>query len=110
MEKINVNHGEGNWIQMMDGIRRKNLVVGEKTMLCEFELSEGAKLPLHQHPHEQTGYLIAGYLRFEINGESVEMRPGDSWSIPGDIPHRVDVLENTKLVETFTPVRDDFLE
>ncbi|RQD71890.1 MAG: cupin domain-containing protein [Tindallia sp. MSAO_Bac2] len=109
MSGINTNHGEGQWIQMLDGVRRKNLVVGEKTMLCEFELIEGAKLPLHQHPHEQTGYLISGSLRFEINGEAVEMKPGDSWCIPGNVEHKVDVLENTKLVETFTPVREDFL-
>ena len=109
MSYVKVNKGEGQWIRMLEGVERKNLVVGDKTMLCEFMLGKGAELPLHRHPHEQTGYLISGHLRFQIGEETFEMRPGDSWSIPGDISHKVDVLEDSKVLETFTPVRDDFL-
>ena len=109
MIKANVNKGEGQWIKMLEGVERKNLVVGQKTMLCEFMLRKGAELPLHNHPHEQTGYMISGHLRFQIGEETYEMLPGDSWSIPGDLLHKVDVLEDTKLVETFTPIREDFL-
>ena len=43
-----------------DNIRMKTIVYGAKTLMTEFRLKAGADLPAHQHPHEQTGYLVAG--------------------------------------------------
>ena len=109
MKPFSVNQGEGSFVQMMEGVQRRNLVVGKETMLCEFHLQQGKVLPLHQHPAEQTGYLVSGRLLFEIDGEEVEMKVGDSWTIGGDVPHKVTVLETALVIETFTPVREDFL-
>ncbi|MEN1760889.1 cupin domain-containing protein [Anoxynatronum sibiricum] len=109
MNSFSVNQGEGHFVDMIPGVKRRNLVVGKTTMLCEFHLKEGVVLPLHQHPHEQTGYLISGRALFEIDGKEIEMKPGDSWSIGGDVPHQVTVLETAQVIETFTPVREDFL-
>ena len=109
MKSFFVNQGEGSYVQMLEGVQRRNLVVGKETMLCEFHLQQGKVLPLHQHPHEQTGYLLSGRLLFEIDGQEVEMKPGDSWSIGGNVSHMVTVLETAVVIETFTPVREDFL-
>ena len=110
MKNFIVNQGEGNFVQMLDGVQRRNLVVGQQTMLCEFHLQQDKVLPLHQHPQEQTGYLLSGRLLFEIDGEEITMKPGDSWSINGNVSHKVTVLETAVVIESFTPVRDDFLE
>ena len=37
------------------------------------------------------------------------MAPGDSWSIPGGMPHGAEVLEDSVAIEVFSPVRDDYL-
>jgi quercetin dioxygenase-like cupin family protein len=47
---------------VLDKIRQKTLVFGTNTLLTEFRLEQGALLPLHSHPHEQTGYLVTGRL------------------------------------------------
>jgi len=105
-----LNESEGSFVPMLEGVRRKNLVYGDKTILCKFELDKGAELPLHSHPYEQTGYLLSGKMNFTIDGKSHEMKAGDSWCIKADVEHGVKVLEDATLVELFSPVREDFLK
>lgn len=99
----------GKYVNMAEGIRRKTLVHGDKTILCKFELDKDAALPLHCHPYEQTGYLLSGKLHFTINGEKCEVVAGDSWSIKAGVDHGADVIEDTILIEVFSPVREDYL-
>jgi quercetin dioxygenase-like cupin family protein len=60
----------------LEGVRFKTLAVGERTHLTEFRLSGGSIVPQHSHPHEQTGYLVSGKMRFDIGGEIFEALPG----------------------------------
>ena len=94
---------------MMEGVRLKTLVWGERTMLCEFRMEGGKGLPSHAHPHEQTGYLISGRMRFTVADESFEVEPGDSWSIPGDVEHSAEAFEDSRGVEVFSPMRKEYL-
>ena len=91
------------------GIRQKTLVYGEKTLMTEFRLDRGSVLPIHRHPHEQTGYLVKGRIRLHIGDEVFEVEPGDSWNIPGTVEHGADIIEDSVAVEVFSPVREDYL-
>ena len=93
----------------LDGIQRKTLVHGEKTLMTEFRLAKGSVLPRHAHPHEQTGYLVKGRLRLFMGAEVYEAKPGDSWCIPGGVEHGAEILEDSVAIEVFSPVRDDYL-
>ena len=93
----------------LDGINRKTLVHGDKTLMTEFVLREGSSLPRHSHPHEQTGYLVSGRIRLFIGTEEYEAQAGDSWCIPGGVEHAADILEDSVAIEVFSPVRDDYL-
>ncbi len=93
----------------LPGIRRKTLSYGAETLMAEFRLTAGATLPAHDHPQEQTGYLVAGRLRLTIGDETRELGPGDSWSIPGAVSHGAVALEDTIAVEVFSPLREDYL-
>ncbi|MDO9110461.1 MAG: cupin domain-containing protein [Desulfatirhabdiaceae bacterium] len=95
--------------QVLDGIRLKTLVYGDKTLIAEFHLEKGAQIPVHSHPHEQTGYLISGRIRLAIGEDTFDVEPGDSWCIPGDVVHRAEFLEDSVAVEVFSPVREDYL-
>jgi quercetin dioxygenase-like cupin family protein len=66
-------------------------------------------IPAHTHPHEQIGYLISGHVIFHIDGEKYDTRPGDSWCIPGGVEHMVDILEDSLVIEVFSPVRDEYI-
>ena len=95
--------------ELVDGVRLKALVHGERTLLTEVKLTKGAVVPEHRHPHEQTGYLVSGSLRFFSGGEESIALPGDSWNLAGDVPHGAEALEDTVVVEVFSPVREDYL-
>jgi quercetin dioxygenase-like cupin family protein len=94
---------------MAPGVRMRPLVYEQKTILCEFLLEQGHQLAHHNHPYEQSGYLISGKLKFHIGEEFFDTDPGDSWSIPADVYHDVYVVEDSHLVELFSPIRSDYL-
>jgi quercetin dioxygenase-like cupin family protein len=97
------------YLKVVDGIERKTVVFGEKTLMTEFRLEKKSRLPFHRHSWEQTGYLVSGHLVLIIEGRRHEMTPGSSWSIPGDVEHGAEVEENSVAVEVFSPVREDYL-
>ncbi len=94
---------------LMEKAKMKTLVHGEKTLMAEFRLAKGAAVPFHDHPHEQTGYLISGRLDFVVGDETFTAGPGDSWCIPGNLGHSADVVEDSVVIEVFSPVREDYL-
>jgi len=94
---------------VLDKIRQKTLVHGEKTLLAEFRLEQGAVLPKHSHPHEQTGYLVAGRLDLTIGETTYRVEPGGSWCIPGNVEHSAVARENTVAIEVFSPVREEYI-
>ena len=93
----------------LDGIEQKTLVHGDNTLMVEFLLQKNAVLPLHSHPHEQTGYLIKGRIRLTVGADVHEVMPGDSWCIPGSVLHSAEIIEESVAVEVFSPVRKDYL-
>lgn len=101
-------HSDNCFTLVSDGIERKTLVHGDKTLMALFRLQQNATLPLHSHPHEQTGYLIKGHIRLAIGTEVHEVLPGDSWCILGDTLHSAEIIEDSLAVEVFSPVREDY--
>ena len=95
--------------EALEGVRYKTLVHGQRTLLAEFHLDRGAAVPVHSHPHEQTGYVVSGRMEFTIGEEQFEAVPGTSWCLPGNVPHGVNVLEDTVVIEVFSPVREEYL-
>lgn len=94
---------------LLDGIEMRALAWEQKTLLCEFKLEKGYRIPPHKHPYEQTGYLVSGKLNFRIENKWNLAESGDSWSIPENIEHEVEILENAVVIELFSPIRPDYL-
>ena len=95
-------------VDMFPGVSRKTMTSGEKMMLIEVSMDECAVVPMHTHPHEQTGYLSAGRLRFQIGEETRELGPGDCWMIPGNVPHEVTAIEDCVVIDIFSPPREEY--
>lgn len=102
-------HSEKGYSLAIEGIQRKTLAYGKKTLMTEFLLQKGSILPRHAHPHEQTGYLVKGRIRLSIGPETYDVEKGDSWCIPGDVEHEAEIIEDAVAVEVFSPVRKDYL-
>ncbi len=95
--------------ELVSGVFMKPLTWGDNSLLCEFHLNKGAVIPAHQHPHEQTGYLVQGSVRFfGDEGENV-VSPGHSWSFKGGDMHGAEALVDSVVIEVFSPVRQDYI-
>jgi quercetin dioxygenase-like cupin family protein len=95
--------------ELVDGVELTTLVHGEKTLMGRFKIVKGAVIPSHSHPHEQTGIMISGRLRFNADGDVLEVEAGDSWCLPGGVEHSVTALADSVVIEVFSPVREDYL-
>ena len=102
-------HNTEGYKQVLEGIKLKTLVYGDKTLFTEFLLEKDRQLPKHAHPQEQTGYLISGRIRLTIGEETFEVEPGDSWCVPGNMEHQAEILADSMAIEVFSPVREDYL-
>jgi quercetin dioxygenase-like cupin family protein len=91
------------------GVTRRVLSDSPDLMVVSFTFDEGAEGALHSHPHTQATYVESGRFRFTIAGDSFEVAPGDSFVIPSGAEHGCLCLEPGRLIDTFTPRRDDFL-
>ena len=82
---------------------------GEKVMMSLVEVAPGAVMPLHSHPHEQTGIMMQGEFEMTIGGETRVLSTGDAYVIPGGIEHGVRGLDGWSLaLDIFSPPREDY--
>ena len=93
--------------------RTRYLAHTEKLMMAVIDFRDGPTRepdPPHSHPHEQVSYVASGELIVFIGDEKTRLEPGDLFTVPPDIPHTVQLLtEHVRLVDTFHPIRNDFL-
>jgi quercetin dioxygenase-like cupin family protein len=81
----------------------------DKMMLSLVDLEPHAVVEEHAHPHEQVGMLLQGRVIFFIGDEQKTLQPGDSWRIPGNVRHKVVVLdEPARALDIFCPVREEY--
>ena len=92
------------------GVTRKVLSYSRNLMTVELHFDRGAKGAPHAHPHEQIGYIVSGRLIYKEEGEADrELSTGDTYYVRPNAVHGIDVLEDTVLLDVFTPMREDFV-
>ena len=85
-------------------------VVHTETMtIARIHLRAGAVVPTHAHPHEQVATVLEGRLRFVVGDEEHGVESGESMFVPGGVPHEVEALEDSLVLDVFSPVRDDWV-
>jgi quercetin dioxygenase-like cupin family protein len=86
----------------------------ENLMIVVLDFDDGPTAepdPPHSHPHEQVSYVAEGEIIFVLDGEQFHLKPGDMFLVPAGKPHAIQRLTNhVRLVDCFTPNREDFLK
>ncbi len=95
-------------VEMFTGVHRKTLAYGDKAMICQIAFAPGGDVPLHNHPNEQTGYVLEGTLKLTIGEELLILKPGETYVIPGHTPHAATADEPTVVLDIFSPPREDY--
>jgi quercetin dioxygenase-like cupin family protein len=81
---------------------------GEKLTFGYVELGAGSKIPQHHHIHEQITYIIEGQLDMIIDGKAYSLTPGMYFVIPSNTPHSAIAKTDCKIVDAFSPPREDY--
>ena len=77
--------------------------------MAHWAFDKDAVLASHSHPHEQMAYVISGKVRFELeSGESKVLEGGDFVVFASNEIHGGVALENSVVLDAFTPAREDF--
>ena len=79
-------------------------------MNVEVHFEKGGVGAMHTHVHEQTTYCVKGKVEFTLDGAKYLLEEGDSLYMPSNSLHGCVALEDTLLLDVFTPERDDFLK
>ena len=94
--------------EILGGTIRGRYAHLEKMTIGEVELAAGVALPLHQHPHEQITCVISGRLEFTVGAETTILGPGMVALIPGGVRHGGKTLTACRVIDVFSPVREDY--
>lgn len=94
--------------------RTRYLAYTDNLMVTVIDFADGPSTqpdPPHQHPHQQVTYVAEGEVLFFISGEPHHLKPGDLITVPSNAPHSIQLLsDHVRLVNSFTPIREDFLK
>ncbi|MBI2282319.1 MAG: cupin domain-containing protein [Bacteroidetes bacterium] len=74
------------------------------------DVKAGAALPEHSHPHEQVCHVLDGEFQLTLDGEPLRFGPESVIVIPSNVKHAGLAITDCKLLDVFTPVREDYRE
>ena len=98
-------------IEKPKGIFRTTMSYNEQIMLCHFILKKGTAIPLHNHKAAQNGYVISGKLKFmRKDGDSFIAEAGTSYVFGSEEYHGAEVLEDSEVIECFSPMRPEYAD
>ncbi|MBC7850335.1 MAG: cupin domain-containing protein [Chitinophagaceae bacterium] len=81
---------------------------GSSTTLGYISIKKDSVLGLHHHVHEQITYILEGQLDMIIGGENYSLTAGMFHIIPSNTPHSAFAATDCKVIDVFSPVREDY--
>lgn len=99
--------------ERVSDLMHRRLIWGDKAMLAQVTLDKGCLIPKHIHVHEQFTFVVSGALHFwlgEDEKEETTVRAGDVIHFPSNLPHKAEALEDTLILDVFSPPREDWIK
>jgi quercetin dioxygenase-like cupin family protein len=97
------------WEPTEPGVKRKIMAYGPDLMIVRVVFEAGAVGKAHQHPHRQASYVESGVFDVTIDGRTERLVAGDTFFVPANLVHGVVACEAGQLIDSFTPMRSEFL-
>jgi len=96
-------------VESLNPLLGLHFVVGQNVMLARVLLKKGSMVPEHSHPNEQITFILEGALKFYIDGREIVVNAGEVLTIPPNMPHKVEAVEDTVDFDIFNPPRADWM-
>ncbi len=105
-----------NYIHSLNAIQPKEIAPGYHSRLIHtagntfnfIDVTAGSTIPLHSHSHEQSAFVLEGEFELTIDGSPQMLMPGLYALIPPNVPHSGRAISNCRLLDIFSPVREDY--
>lgn len=92
-------------------VSRKIKAYDGKLMTVEVYFKNGGVGAMHTHVHEQVCYCLEGEFDFTVDGQTKTIKAGDSIYFEPNVLHGCVLKSETgRLLDIFTPIREDFLK
>lgn len=91
------------------GLDRQILAHTPAMMLVRHRMRKGWRGTAHSHPHEQMVYIVSGSIEITVNEKSHRACTGDSFIVASKAVHQACALEDSVVLDVFTPAREDYL-
>jgi quercetin dioxygenase-like cupin family protein len=108
-EKLVVHAQEGKRSNPEPGLTRRIGAYNDKLFLAEHRMEKNWVGARHSHPHEQMAYVVSGRLKIISGEETFEVGAGDSFLVRGGVEHQAFALEESLVIDIFTPCRMDYV-
>ena len=111
MKELMIHSEEIPFEQLKPGMSRRILGYIEALMVVEMRFQKGAIGEVHSHSHAQTGYVLQGSFEVQVGDARKVLKQGDCYLAEPHVIHGAVCLEdNSRLLDIFTPKREDFLK
>ena len=80
----------------------------ELTTHAFWEIAAGGTLPVHHHVHEQIVHVLEGEFELVLDGVPHRLTPGIVLAIPSHAPHSGRAITPCRILDIFSPKREDY--
>jgi quercetin dioxygenase-like cupin family protein len=102
-------HDQGKESHPEPGLTRHVLAYNDKLFLAEHQMVKGWAGAMHSHRHDQVVYVVRGRLKVNCLGKTFELRTGDTFVVRGGVQHGASAIEDSLVIDVFTPCREDYI-
>lgn len=96
-------------VEQLSALVGRQMVHTGGMTLARVVLGKGAVVPEHRHENEQIATLVEGRLRWRVDGRELTLEAGESLALPPNVPHEVEALADSVVIDVFSPVREDWI-
>jgi quercetin dioxygenase-like cupin family protein len=104
-----LTHTDAKSSQPESGLTRRVLAYNDKLFVAEHIMEKGWAGAVHSHPHDQAVYIVRGKIRVISQGKTFDLGAGDAFVVRGGIEHGASAIEESVVVDVFTPCREDYI-
>lgn len=84
------------------------LIHSQNMTIAFWEVEKGAVVPEHAHMNEQIMQVLEGEFEFTVAGKTKVYKANELVVIPGQVAHSGRALTSCKLMDVFSPVREEY--
>ena len=94
----------------MNDLLTRRYFSGKQLTLAKISLKKGCFVQAHSHENEQMSMMLTGAIKYVVDGEPIILRAGETLHIPSFSLHSAEALEDSEVLDIFSPTRSDWLE